>query len=271
MTTTTTDRPAPAGTRTDHVATADSPATQLLTAMAALPANHPSRPALRDRTIEAWLPLANHLARRYSGRGEPGDDLAQTAAIGLIKAIDKFDPSRGVDFAGYAIPTIIGELKRHFRDRTWDIRVPRRLQELRLAISDANSSLLQTLGRSPTVADIAAHLKLTEEEVLEGLEGARAYNAVSLSTPTGDGERATELGDMLGNEDAEFDLADLRASLSPALATLDEREQKIVTLRFYGNLTQSQIAEQVGVSQMHVSRLLTRALVKLRGQLADTF
>lgn len=246
-------------------------ATDLLHAMAALPERHPSRAALRERAIEAWLPLAQHLAHRYSGRGEPTDDLAQTAAVGLIKAIDKFDPSRGVDFAGYAIPTIIGELKRHFRDRTWDIRVPRRLQELRLSISEANSTLLQTLGRSPTVADIAAHLKLTEEEVLEGLEGARAYNAVSLSTPTGDGERATELGDMLGGEDSEFELAELRVALGPALATLDQREQRILTLRFYGNLTQSQIAEQIGVSQMHVSRLLARALTKLRGQLSETY
>jgi len=189
----------------------------------------------------------------------------------LIKAIDKFDPARGVDFAGYAIPTIIGELKRHFRDRTWDIRVPRRLQELRLSISEANSTLLQTLGRSPTVADIAAHLRITEEEVLEGLEGARAYNAVSLSTPTGDGERATELADMLGAEDREYELAELRVALGPALATLDEREQRILTLRFYGNLTQSQIADQIGVSQMHVSRLLARALTKLRGQLQSTY
>ncbi|MFK3984091.1 SigB/SigF/SigG family RNA polymerase sigma factor [Micromonospora sp. NPDC050397] len=259
--------PAP---KLDPNALTDS-ATDLLLAMAALPAHHPSRPALRDRAIEAWLPLANHLAHRYGGRGEPTDDLAQTAAVGLIKAVDKYDPSRGVDFAGYAIPTIIGELKRHFRDRTWDIRVPRRLQELRLSISEANSSLLQTLGRSPTVADIAAHLKVTEEEVLEGLEGARAYNAVSLSTPTGDGERATELGDMLGGEDPDFELAELRTTLGPALATLDEREQKILTLRFYGNLTQSQIAEQIGVSQMHVSRLLARALTKLRGQLSETY
>ncbi|WP_442931454.1 SigB/SigF/SigG family RNA polymerase sigma factor [Micromonospora sp. NBC_00330] len=264
----TTDRPAPTSTRTDEAST-DSTATTLLLAMAAMPAGHPSRAALRDRAIEAWLPLANHLARRYTGRGEPTGDLTQTAAMGLIKAVDKFDPSRGVDFAGYAIPTIVGEIKRHFRDRTWDIRVPRRLQELRLAISDANSALLQTLGRSPTVADIAAHLKLTEEEVLEGLEGARAYNAVSLSTPVGDGERGTELGEMLGGEDAEFAHAELRVALGPALATLDEREQKILTLRFYGNQTQSEIADQIGVSQMHVSRLLARALVKLRAHLAD--
>jgi RNA polymerase sigma-B factor len=252
-------------------AKASDSATELLLALAATPTDHPRRAALRDRTIEAWLPLAHHLAHRYSGRGEPTDDLLQTAAVGLIKAVDKYDPTRGVDFAGYAIPTIIGELKRHFRDRTWDIRVPRRLQELRLAISEANSTLLQTLGRSPTVTDIAAHLKLTEEEILEGLEGARAYNAVSLSTPTGDGERATELGDLLGADDNQYELAELRVALGPALATLEEREQKILTLRFYGNLTQSQIADHIGVSQMHVSRLLARALTKLRGHLAETY
>ncbi|HET9519140.1 MAG TPA: SigB/SigF/SigG family RNA polymerase sigma factor [Actinoplanes sp.] len=242
-------------------------AVDLLNAMAAMPTNHPSRPALRDRAIEAWLPLAKHLAHRYAGRGEPTDDLIQTANIGLIKAVDKFDPTRGIDFAGYAIPTIIGELKRHFRDRTWSIRVPRRLQELRLAITEANNTLTHTLGRSPTIADIATHLNITEEEVLEGLEGARAYNTTSLATPiTADG--TTELGDTLGTEDHEYALAETRAALSPALATLTEREQKIITLRFYGNLTQSQIADQIGISQMHVSRLLTKALTKLRGQLS---
>ncbi|MEU3453439.1 SigB/SigF/SigG family RNA polymerase sigma factor [Micromonospora sp. NPDC006766] len=244
-------------------------ASELIAALSALPDGHPDRPALRNQVIEAWLPLANHLAARYGGRGEPAGDLAQTAALGLIKAVDRFDASRGVDFAGFAIPTILGEIKRHFRDRTWSIRVPRRLQELRLRISEANGSLTQALNRAPTVADIAAHLDLTEEEVLEGLEGARAYNAVSLSTPIGDGDSATELGDTLGTEDNEYELAELRASLGPALATLDEREQKILTLRFYGNLTQSEIAARVGVSQMHVSRLLARALTTLRGQLAE--
>ncbi|HEX2355823.1 MAG TPA: SigB/SigF/SigG family RNA polymerase sigma factor [Micromonosporaceae bacterium] len=237
--------------------------------MAGLPHDHPSRARLRDNVIEAWLPLAHHLANRFSGRGEPMEDLVQTAAVGLIKAVDKFDPERGVEFAAYAIPTIIGEIKRHFRDRTWDIRVPRRLQELRLSLSEATSTLMQRLGRSPTVADLSAHLGVSEEEVLEGLEGARAYNAVSLSTPTTDGDRATELGDLLGSEDGEFELAELRVALGPALAALDQREQRILTLRFYGNMTQSQIAEQIGVSQMHVSRLLARALAKLRGQLSD--
>ena len=248
-------------------AAAPDTATALLHTLAGMPADNPRRAALRDRTIEAWLPLAQHLAHRYSGRGEPTDDLLQTAAVGLIKAVDKFDPDRGVDFAGYAIPTIIGEIKRHFRDRTWSVRVPRRLQELRLSITEANSTLTHTLGRSPTVADIAGHLGVTEEDVLEGLEGARAYNATSLSTPiSADG--STELGDTLGGEDTEYELAETRVALGPALASLDEREQKILTLRFYGNLTQSQIAEQIGISQMHVSRLLTKALTKLRTQLA---
>jgi RNA polymerase sigma-B factor len=240
-------------------------ASELINAMAALPAGHPSRPGLRDRTIEAWLPLARHLSNRYANRGEPRDDLYQVAVMGLIKAVDRFDAGRGVDFAGFAIPTIVGELKRHFRDRTWSIRVPRRLQELRLAITGANSALSHTLGRSPRVADVAEYLGISEDEVIEGLEGARAYNSASLSTPISEG--GTELGDTLGGEDAGFENAELRISLGPAMATLDEREQKIVSLRFYGNLTQQQIAEQIGVSQMHVSRLLAKALTKLRHQL----
>jgi RNA polymerase sigma-B factor len=252
-------------TITESITPSDS-AAELLSALAATPIGDRSRARARERAIEAWLPLARHLAHRYAGRGEPTDDLIQTANIGLIKAVDKFDPHRGVDFAGYAIPTIIGEIKRHFRDRTWSIRVPRRLQELRLAITEANATLTHTLGRSPTVPDIATHLGVTEEDILEGLEGARAYNATSLSTPiSADG--STELGDTLGTEDHEYELAETRVALAPALATLDEREQKILTLRFYGNLTQSQIADQIGISQMHVSRLLTKALTKLRTQL----
>ncbi|HEX5540241.1 MAG TPA: RNA polymerase sigma factor SigF [Micromonospora sp.] len=273
MTTTSTEQPPinDISTSNTALATESASATELLNTLAALPARHPSRPALRKLAIEAWLPLARHLAHRYSGRGEPTEDLIQTAAIGLIKAVDKFDPNRGVEFTGYAIPTIVGELKRHFRDRTWDVRVPRRLQELRLSISEASSTLQQTVGRSPTVADIAAYLKLTEEEVLEGLESARAYSAVSLSTPTGDGDRSTELGEMIGAEDDEYELAELRVALGPALATLDQREQRLLHLRFYGNLTQSQIAEKIGVSQMHVSRLLARTLAKLRGQLDEVY
>ncbi|MEU8422243.1 RNA polymerase sigma factor SigF [Micromonospora sp. NPDC048835] len=240
----------------------------LFAALAATPPDDPRRPALRDRTIEAWLPLARHLARRYGGRGAPDDDLAQTASVGLIKAVDNFDPSRGIDFSGYAIPTIIGEIKRYFRDRTWAVRVPRRLQELRLSISAANGVLTQTLGRLPTVADVASYLDVSEETVLEGLEGARAYRATSLSTPIGsDGSR--ELGDTLGDDDGAFDLVEIRVALGPALATLPEREREILSLRFHGNLTQAQIADRIGVSQMHVSRLITRSLAALRLQLSD--
>jgi RNA polymerase sigma-B factor len=240
---------------------------ELLRQMAALPVGDPARDVLRGRAIEAWLPLARHMAMRYAGRSEPTDDLIQTATVGLIKAIDRFDPERGIDFTGLAIPTILGEVKRHFRDRTWAVRVPRRLQELRLTINDAVNTLSHTLNRSPTVADIAVHLGVSEEEVLDGLEGARAYSATSLSTPLGGREGATELGDTLGGTDHDMELAELRIALGPALASLDQREQRILSLRFFGNLTQTEIAEQIGVSQMHVSRLLARALARLRDQL----
>jgi RNA polymerase sigma-B factor len=259
----------PAFASPTHAPTAaeqDKLGVELIAALAAMPTGHPSRAALRRDVIAAWLPMAQRLARRYANRGEPMDDLAQTATIGLIKAVDRFDAGRGVDFVGYAIPTILGEVKRYFRDRAWSIRVPRQLQEMRMAINDANATLSHSLGRAPTVADVAAYLETTEEQVLEGLEGARAYSATSLSAPTGT-DGSLEVGDTLGTEDHGFEMADLRIALGPALATLTERERRIVTLRFYGNQTQIQIAEQVGVSQMHVSRLLTGALAKLRTHL----
>ncbi|MGX6603103.1 SigB/SigF/SigG family RNA polymerase sigma factor [Micromonosporaceae bacterium Da 78-11] len=241
-------------------------AEDLMRTMASTPVGHPHHSALRDEAIEAWLPLARHLAARYSNRGEPTDDLVQTATVGLIKAVDRFDPDRGVDFAAFAIPTVLGEIKRHFRDRTWSIRVPRRLQEIRLRMTEASGQLTQTLGRSPTVADLAVHLQVTEEEILEGLEGAQAYSATSLSTPVGP-EGSLELGDTLGDEDNDMRLAELRIALGPALAALGERDRRILALRFYGNLTQSEIAERMGISQMHVSRLIARALRILRGHL----
>lgn len=239
---------------------------ELLAALAALPAGDVLRPVLRERAITAFAPMARRLAHRYGGRGEPLDDLVQTAMVGLIKAVDRFDAGRGVDFAGFAVPTIVGEIKRHFRDRTWDVRVPRRLQELRLAISEASAVLSHRLSRSPTIADIATHLDVSEEDVLHGLEAARAYNCASLSAPLDDG---TDLGAVLGGVDPQFELTELRVALGPAIARLDRRQQTILMLRFYGNLTQLQIAERIGVSQMHVSRLLAKALVTLRGQVAD--
>ncbi|GAA2559761.1 hypothetical protein GCM10010435_33760 [Winogradskya consettensis] len=242
-------------------------ASELTAALAAMSPDDPARESLRDRCIEAWLPMARHLARRYANRGEPLDDLVQVAVVGLIKSVDRYESDRGVEFAGFAIPTIVGEIKRHFRDRTWAIRVPRRLQELRLAISAANNALTQSMGRLPTVADIATYLNTTEEEVLEGLEGGRAYSATSLSTPVNEGSQ--ELSDTLGSEDAGFELTELRVALGPAMASLDPREQRILTMRFYGNLTQTEIADQIGISQMHVSRLITKSLAKLRTQLAS--
>jgi len=246
--------------------TADDAAAALIEALAATDPSDPARPALRDRAIEAWLPLAQHLARRYAGRGEPADDLFQVAVVGLIKAVDRYDPERGVEFTGFAIPTVVGEIKRHFRDRTWSIRVPRRLQELHMAIGAARTELTHTLGRSPTVADVAAHLDISEDEVVEGLEGGRAYTAASLSTPVSeDGE--VSLGDTLGGVDAGFELTEHLVSLRPALDALDDRERKILSLRFYGNLSQAEIGEQLGISQMHVSRLLSRAVAKLRAHM----
>jgi RNA polymerase sigma-B factor len=221
------------------------------------------RSTCRDELVQLHLPLVDHCARRFANRGEPLDDLVQVGTIGLIKSVDRFDTDRGVEFSTYATPTIIGEIKRHFRDKGWAIRVPRRLQELRLEITAANNTLTHTLGRAPTVADVAVHLGITDEEVLEGLEGARAYNTASLSTPLSD-DGATSLGDTLGDEDHGYELAELRIALGPAVAALDEREQHILALRFHGNLTQTEIADHIGISQMHVSRLLTKALAKLR-------
>jgi RNA polymerase sigma-B factor len=251
---------------TTAAADAGDVASELIAALAALPAAHPSRAALRRQAITAWQPMAERLARRYAGRGESADDLRQTAMIGLIKAVDRFDPERGSDFVGYALPTILGELRRHFRDRTWSMRVPRKLQEMRMAINEANGVLAHRLGRAPTVADIAAHLGATEEEVVEGLEGARAYRASSLSTPLGDGG-SLELVDTIGVEEDGYEGTEAHLALGSAMASLTERERRIVTLRFYGNQTQAQIAEQFGVSQMHISRLLTKALGTLRRQL----
>lgn len=247
----------------------DERADRLMLALAALPPSHPDRPSLREQVIEAWLPMAYRLARRYARHGDLVDDLRQTATIGLIKAVDRFDADRGSEFVGFAIPTIIGEIKRYFRDRTWAVRTPRRLQEMRLAIGQAQAELGQALHRSPTVADIATHLNASEEEVLEGLESSYAYRAVSLSTPIRD-DSGFELGDILGAQEHGYAMVELNVALPPAMACLTDRERRIIAMRFYGNLTQVAIAEQIGVSQMHISRILTGALAKLRRQLADT-
>jgi RNA polymerase sigma-B factor len=246
----------------------DAQAKALLSLLGDLPTG-PDRDRVRARLIELYIPLAEYLARRFRNRGEQFDDLVQVANLGLIKSVDGYDPARGAAFTSYAIPMIVGELKRHFRDKGWDVRVPRRLQELRLEISKVTGDLAQTLGRSPTVADLATRLGVSEEEIIEGLDCGQAYRALSLDAPAGDGGEpgATGLGDLLGGEDPDMANVENREALRPILAKLPEREQKIIAMRFHGNLTQSQIAAELGISQMHVSRLLAGALRTLRSEL----
>ncbi|HEV7657463.1 MAG TPA: SigB/SigF/SigG family RNA polymerase sigma factor [Mycobacteriales bacterium] len=222
------------------------------------------RDRLRHELVQQHLPLVRYFARRYADRGEPMDDLLQAGAMGLIKAVDRFDPGRGLEFSTYAAPTILGEIRRHFRDRTWAVHVNRGLQELSIEVTRTAGELTQELNRAPSVAELAVRTGRTEEEVLEALASAHAYTADSLEAPTGEDRT---LGDSIGGEDQALVNVELHESLGPALATLPERERRILQLRFYGNQTQSQIAAQLGISQMHVSRLLSRTLAQLRQQL----
>jgi RNA polymerase sigma-B factor len=227
--------------------------------------------ALRDELVRRHLPLVQFLARRFRDRGEALPDLVQVATIGLIKAVDRFDPERGVEFATFATPTIAGEIKRHFRDRAWAIHVPRKLQEQKAVVSRATTALFQTLGRSPTVPELAASTSLSEEQVLESLE-IQAYTTVSLDAePSGDAlALGTSLGEMLGELDAALEKVEYREALRPMLEKLGERERHILLLRFFSGMTQSEIAAEIGISQMHVSRLLARTLARLReGLLAE--
>ncbi len=239
---------------------------ELLARFVALDEQDPARAAVRDELVTMHLPLVYHLARRFRDRGEPHDDLVQVGTIGLIKAVDRFDPDRGVEFSTYATPTIVGEIKRHFRDKGWSVRVPRRLQELRMAITRATAEVSQDLGRSPTVRELATRLAISEEEVLEGLEAAQSYSALSLDGGGGDDEAGPPaLMDTLGTDDEALANVEYRETLRPLLAALPDRERQIVLLRFFHNKTQSEIAAEVGVSQMHVSRLLVKSLGTLRG------
>jgi RNA polymerase sigma-B factor len=246
----------------------DAVAVSLLSLLADLPAGSPDRTRVRSRLIELYVPLAHYLAHRFRNRGEPIEDLIQVACLGLVQSVDGFDPSRGAAFTSYAIPMITGMLKRHFRDKCWDVRVPRRVQEMRLQINRITEDLTHTLGRAPTVADLASKLDATEEEIIEALEAGSAYRALSLDAPVqSEDQAATELGAMLGQTDADLELAEARQALRPLLAQLPAREQKIITMRFFGGCTQSQIAAELGISQMHVSRLLAGALARLRAGL----
>lgn len=224
----------------------------------------------RERLVAQHIGLVEFLARRFRNRGEPVEDLIQVGTIGLLKAIDRFDLDREVEFSTYATPTIVGELKRHFRDKGWAVRVPRRLQELHLELTKTVGNLAHDLGRSPTVEEISQAAGITEEEVLEGLEIAQAYNFTSLDAPIDSEDGSTSFADQLGAEDEQLENLEYRASLAPEMAKLPERERKIVYLRFFKGLTQSEIASRLGISQMHVSRLLTRTLAQLREALEES-
>jgi RNA polymerase sigma-B factor len=220
--------------------------------------------SLRDQLVEAHLGLAEYLARRFGNRGEPLDDLVQVASVGLLKAVDRFDPQRGVEFSTYATHTIVGELKRHFRDKGWAVRAPRRMQELYLRLGKIISTLSQDLGRSPTIQELAAEAQVSEEEVLEALEAGQAYRFASLDAPSPGEDDGDTLGAHMGSDDAGLVDAEHRAALSPLISQLPPREQRILHYRFFEGLTQSEIASRLGISQMHVSRLLARSLAQLR-------
>ena len=218
----------------------------------------------REEVVQRFLPLARQLARRYAGAGEPLDDLIQVASLGLLKAVDRFDPSREVAFSSFAVPTILGELKRHFRDRAWSVRVPRDLQELALRLDGAQEAASRELGRAPTPAELGERLGVSEEEILEAREAGHAYRAVSLDRPrTDDDEGGPAVADAMGGEDPAFSRAEDAATVHRLLRTLTPREREVLRLRFEEDLTQQEIGDRIGVSQMHVSRLIRQAIARL--------
>lgn len=240
---------------------------------AALPEGHPRREWLRGELVAGYLPVVRHISRRYRFRGEPPQDLEQVASVGLILAVDRFDPGRDIDFLSFAVPTITGEVLRYFRDRAQTIRVPRRLRELQSRIHDAGAELAQLHGRAARPSEIARHLGVDVEVVLEAVAASGAGHPASLDAPAGYDDQGGTSGDRgrfagaLGRTEPEFDLVEHREGLAPLLASMPERERRILLLRFFGGLTQTEIAAQVGLSQMHVSRLLSRTLTRLRRQL----
>ena len=238
----------------------------LFVELASVSEQDPRREELRSKLVTEHLPVAEHIARRFSHRGESQEDLTQVATLGLINAVDRFDPDRGVDFLSYAVPTIMGEVRRHFRDTGWAVRMPRRLQELHLSVSSAISTLSQELGRAPTPTELAQHLGINRQDVYRGLEAGNAYRSASLDELLTDTDEIP-LGDAIGENDSELAEVENREAIRPLLGELDERERRILVMRFFRSMTQTQIAEQIGISQMHVSRLLSRTLAWLRDRL----
>jgi RNA polymerase sigma-B factor len=240
---------------------------ELFTLLRAEDVSEAAREEAREGLVHLHLPLVEHCARRFRNRGEPFEDLVQVGTIGLLKSIDRFDLDRGVEFSTYATPTIIGEIKRYFRDKGWAIRVPRRLQELRMQIGSASADLTQSLGRSPTPRELAERIGCSVEDILEGLESSNAYSTLSLDASDDAEDGAATMLDAIGVDDENLEHVEIRESIKPLLDQLGAREKRILLLRFFKNMTQSQIAEEIGVSQMHVSRLLSRTLEQLRTSL----
>src|SRR5262245_26792474 len=228
-------------------------------------------PVVLEELAERFMPLARRLAARYSGGAEPFDDLVQVASVGLVKAIDRFDPERGTAFSTFAVPTILGELKRHFRDRGWSVHVPRDVQERILKVERALTELPAKLGHAPTVQEIAARVEATDEEVLEAMHAAQGHHAVSLDAASSlaDGDEPAPLGDRIGEEDLSFETVEYGAAIAPVLEEISDRDREVLYLRFVEDMTQSEIADRVGVSQMHVSRILRATIDKLREQVPE--
>lgn len=242
---------------------------ELLGTLSTLTQDDPEREHVREELVVLQMPLVQHLAGRFRDRGEPLEDLVQVATIGLLNSIDRFDVERGVEFSTFATPTILGEIKRHFRDRGWAIRVPRRLQEMRQSLTQATEALTHELGRTPNVEELAERLGLGVEDVLEGMESGQAYSTVPLDPLIEPGDDSVGLAARLGALDPDMGLVENRAVLAPVLAELPERERAILRYRFVDGLTQTEIADKLGISQMHVSRILTRTLAQLQRRLVD--
>jgi RNA polymerase sigma-B factor len=225
------------------------------------------RDTLREQIVEAWLPMAYRLASRFRNRGESLEDLRQVAALGLVKAVDRYDPELGNAFESYAVPTVTGEIKRHFRDHMWTLHVPRRVQDLRNRVRFAVQELSGTIsGRRPTVAEIAEHARMSEEDVRAGLEALESFTALSLDAQVSGSDDGYSLSDALGSADPALDVVIDREAVKPRLQALPERERTILYMRFFGDMTQSRIADELGISQMHVSRLISRCCHRLRDQ-----
>jgi RNA polymerase sigma-B factor len=243
---------------------------QMFRDLAELPVESAQSRCARNQIVERCLPLADHIARRYRGRGEPDEDLLQVARVGLINAVNRFDVCVGADFLSFAVPTIMGEVKRHFRDSGWSLSVPRGLKDMYCKVGSVTESLAQRLARAPTITELAAELEKERSDVVEGLLAGGCYRTTSIDEPRDNGRGATTIAERLGGYDTDISLAENRQALRPLLAKLPERDRAIIVMRFYESLTQSEIGNRLGLSQMSVSRHLAKSLGRLREQLTQS-